>query len=200
MSPAPGLRERKKMRMRTTIRREALRLFIENGYDRTTVEQIAEAAEVAHTTFFRYFPSKEHVVFADEYDVLLQEAITSRPEDEAVLVAVRNGVLELCRKTLDADQEELLTRMQLIDRVPALRARLPQHQRDESGFLAEFLARRLGRDPEDLVVRVLVGVLGSMVAEVLLTWARLGGEQPLEELFTSLFDELPEFFTAVGDD
>lgn len=200
MSPAPGLRERKKMRMRTTIRREALRLFVENGYDRTTVEQIAEAAEVAHTTFFRYFPSKEHVVFADEYDVLLQEAITSRPEDEAVLVAVRNGVLELCRKTLDADQEELLTRMQLIDRVPALRARLPQHQRDESGFLAEFLARRLGRDPEDLVVRVLVGVLGSMVAEVLLTWARLGGEQPLEELFTSLFDELPEFFTAVGDD
>lgn len=200
MSPAPGLRERKKMRMRTTIRREALRLFVENGYDRTTVEQIAEAAEVAHTTFFRYFPSKEHVVFADEYDVLLQEAITSRPEDEAVLVAVRNGVLELCRTTLDADQEELLTRMQLIDGVPALRARLPQHQRDESGFLAEFLARRLGRDPEDLAVRVLVGVLGSMVAEVLLTWARLGGEQPLEDLFTSLFDELPEFFTVVGDD
>ncbi|WP_158678692.1 TetR family transcriptional regulator [Streptomyces sulphureus] len=185
--------------MRTTIRREALRLFVENGYERTTVEQIAEAAEIAHTTFFRYFPSKEHVVFADEYDLLLREAITSRPDEEPVLMAVRNGVVELCRSTLDADQEELLTRMRLIDQVPALRARLPQHQRDETGFLAEFLARRLGRDSDDLVVRVLVGVLGSMVAEVLLAWARYSGEQPLEELFASLFDEVSEFFTAVGE-
>ncbi|WP_170837721.1 acyl-CoA-like ligand-binding transcription factor [Streptomyces sp. TP-A0874] len=181
-----------------TIRQEALRLFTERGYDKTTVEQIAEAAEVANTTFFRYFPSKEHVVFADEYDVPLREAITSRPEDEPLLVAVRNGITEFCRTSLVADQEELLTRLQLIDRVPALRSRLPQHQRDESDFMADFLARRMGCEPDDLVVRVLVGVLGSMVAEVLLAWARAGGEQPLEDLFAKLFDEMSQVFSEVG--
>ncbi|MHB9857118.1 acyl-CoA-like ligand-binding transcription factor [Streptomyces sp. YIM S03343] len=200
MPPVPGLRERKKMRVRKDIRREAIRLFIESGYDGTTIEQIAEAAEVSPSTFFRYFPTKEHVVFADEYDPALQEAISSRPETEPVLVAVRNGIVELCRTALSAEQDELLVRMQLIDRVPALRSRLPQHQRDESGFIATFLAQRLGRRPDDVEIRVLVGMLGSMVAEVLLDWARTGGERSLEEMFVTLFDHLAEIFTPVNAD
>lgn len=199
MPPAPGLRERKKIRVRQDIRREAIRLFVESGYDETTIEQIAEAAEVSPSTFFRYFPTKEHVVFADEYDPVLQEAITSRSEDEPALVAVREGVIELCRTTLAADRDELLARLQLIDRVPALRSRLPQHQRDESGFIAQFLARRTGRSPDDVEVRVLVGILGSMVAEVLLGWARTAGERSLEEMFAALFDYLAEVFVPVGE-
>jgi transcriptional regulator GlxA family with amidase domain len=54
----PGLRERKKTKTRAAIREHALRLFREQGYEATTVEQIAEAAEVSHSTFFRYFPTK----------------------------------------------------------------------------------------------------------------------------------------------
>jgi AcrR family transcriptional regulator len=153
---------------------------------------------VSPSTFFRYFPTKEHVVFADEYDPVLWNAISSRPEDEPVLVSVRNGIVELCRTALVEERDELLVRMQLIDRVPALRSRLPQHGRDESGFIAGFLARRLARDPESLEVRVLVSLLGTMVAEVLLTWARDGGERSLEEMFVSLFGSLSEVFAPVG--
>ncbi|MYW01627.1 TetR family transcriptional regulator [Streptomyces sp. SID3343] len=187
MTSAPGLRERKKIRTRKVIRQEALRLFLEFGYEETTIEHIADASDIAPSTFFRYFPSKEHVVFADEYDSLIEHAINARPADEQVVDAVRNGIIDLSRTALAQDHDELLQRMQLIDRVPALRSRLPQHQSEETGFVASLVAQRLGREPSDFEVRVLVSLLSTIVVEVLLTWARHNGERPLDELFESSF-------------
>ena len=67
----PSLRERKKAQTRAAIQTHALRLFREQGYDATTIEQIIEAADVSETTFFRYFPTKEDVVLQDDFDPLI---------------------------------------------------------------------------------------------------------------------------------
>ena len=74
---SPGLRERKKQKTRWAIQEHALRLFAEQGYEATTVDQIAAAAEISPSTFFRYFPTKEDLVIEDEYDALLVEGLRS---------------------------------------------------------------------------------------------------------------------------
>ena len=88
----PGLRERKKARTRASIREHALRLFREQGYGATRVEQIAEAAEVSPATFYRYFPTKEDVVLQDDMDVLTLEALGAQPAGLSPLAAVRGAV------------------------------------------------------------------------------------------------------------
>src|SRR5690242_4622205 len=88
---SPGLRERKKEKTRRTIQEHALRLFAEQGYDATTIEQIAEAAEVSPSTLFRYFPTKEDIVVQDDYDPLLVERLIAQPPEVPPVRALRNA-------------------------------------------------------------------------------------------------------------
>src|SRR5258708_39627591 len=90
--PAVGLRERKKVKTRAAIKQHALRLFQEQGYAATTVEQIAEAAEVSPSTFFRYFPTKEDVVLQDDFDPLFVEAFKLQPPDLSPIQALRAAI------------------------------------------------------------------------------------------------------------
>lgn len=83
------LRECNKIKLRRSIQAEALRLFEAHGYEHTTVEQIAEAAETSTTTFYCHFPTKEDVVLDDEYDPLIDAVTTSRPRDEPLVTTIR---------------------------------------------------------------------------------------------------------------
>ncbi|MFE7396637.1 TetR/AcrR family transcriptional regulator, partial [Streptomyces sp. NPDC057557] len=87
--PPLGLRERKKLKTRIAIRRATYRLISEQGYDATTIEQIAEAAEVSPSTVFRYFAAKEDIVLTDEYDPIMEAELRNRPADEPPLESRR---------------------------------------------------------------------------------------------------------------
>src|SRR5262245_27083557 len=109
-APTPGLRARKKAQTRRALQREALRLFLAQGYAATTVGEIAAAAGVSHMTFFRHFPRKEDVVLADDYDPLIAELIAARPADEPALDAVRRALAEGLARVYAADRDALLAR------------------------------------------------------------------------------------------
>ena len=94
-TPQAGLRERKKARTRAALRQHALRLFREQGYQQTTVEQIAAAAEVSPSTFFRYFPTKEDLVLQDDMDARLIAALEQQPAELGPVAAVRAATREV---------------------------------------------------------------------------------------------------------
>src|SRR5882724_4280879 len=117
-----GLRERKKIQTRETIQREAYRLFEENGFANTTIEQIAEAAEVSPSTFFRYFPSKESVLMADDLDRVTVEALARQPPDLSPLHAFRRA-FDITMETVSEDNWELeRVRQRLVFSIPELKA------------------------------------------------------------------------------
>ncbi|MFD9470635.1 TetR/AcrR family transcriptional regulator [Streptomyces goshikiensis] len=94
-APAAGLRERKKRRTRDALLRAALLLFVSQGYEKTTVDEITDAVDVSQRTFFRYFANKEEVAFAvqDLVESHFVAALRARPGAEGPLEAMRNAVL-----------------------------------------------------------------------------------------------------------
>jgi AcrR family transcriptional regulator len=162
-----GLRDRKKIQTRGTIRREAMRLIEENGYANTTVEQIADAAEVSPSTFFRYFPSKEKVLMANDLDLVMIEALERQPADNSSLQAFR-GALEITMATLSEDDWRFeRARLRMVLSVPELKATQFAEYRRTVTALAEADCRRTGREPDDFEVRVFVGALAGGLMAVL---------------------------------
>lgn len=159
----PGLRERKKQKTRSAIQREAMRLFQEQGYDATTVEQIAEAAEISQSTFFRYFPTKEDVVLLDDYDPVIAQMITERPAGEPAVTSVRLAMLEAMRVVFAEDQELVRDRISFMLSVPAIRARMFEQATGTQDMFCDVLAKRSGRDPDSFEIRVAAGsIVGAL--------------------------------------
>jgi len=173
-----GLRERKRQRTRAAIQAAALRLFAHQGYDATTCEQIAAAAEVSPATFFRYFPTKEDVVLADEYDELMRVLLHDRPPGESPVVAVRRSLAAGLEAIYPADVETIRERLRLVLSVPALRARRYDQLRDMETLLAGELAGRMGATADDLEVRVVARAIAATATVAVEEWAEHGGHLP----------------------
>src|SRR6185503_8441518 len=110
-----GLRERKKARTREALQEAAMDRFARQGFDGTTVEEIAEACEVSPRTFFRYFPTKEDVLFADgevRRERLLA-VIAERPIEEPAFGALRAAMRTLTADYRD-DRDALVARFQIV--------------------------------------------------------------------------------------
>ncbi len=165
MTGQAGLRERKKARTRASLREHALRLFREQGYQATTVEQIAAAAEVSPSTFFRYFPTKEDVVLQDDMDIRMLEALARQPRELAPIAAVREAMRETWTSFTPAEWAQLREGGRLSQEVPEVRARTINEFARLINAFAEAIATRTGRPPDDLRVRVLAGaIIGVMMS------------------------------------
>ncbi|WP_030291428.1 TetR/AcrR family transcriptional regulator [Streptomyces katrae] len=151
--PARGLRERKKRRTRDALVRAALLLFVEQGYERTTVDEITDVVDVSQRTFFRYFANKEEVAFAvqDLVESHFVAALRSRPPAEGPLEALRGAVLGAW-DTLDealcgvVPVDLYMRTYRLIESTPAL---LAVHLRRSTGLeerIARLIAEREGLD------------------------------------------------------
>ena len=166
---AIGLRERKKLRTRALIQKEAIRLFLERGFEATTIEEIAEAAEISPSTFFNYFPTKEEVVFQDELDPLILAAFNAQPEGTHPIRALRDSMKTVFGQ-LTAEQDNVMRqRISLMSSTPALRSAMLTQFADLVDQIAELIAGRVGREPTDFAIRNLAGaLLGVMMSALLI--------------------------------
>ena len=163
-----GLRERKKARTRAAIQTHALRLFREQGYDATTVQQIIDVADVSESTFFRYFPTKADLVLTDDYDPLIVNAFLGQPAQLGPIPALRAAFAEVFIHLSVQDAAEQRERMQLVFAVPELRAAMLDQFASTMQVLAGALAERSGRPTDDTRLRAIAGaVVGATIAVIL---------------------------------
>lgn len=160
-----------------------MRLFSEQGYDATTVEQIIEAAEVSESTFYRYFPAKADLVLTDEYDPLLVAALRAQPPGLCTIPAFRAAFGSVLARLSAAEEQNQRERIALIMSVPELRGSMLGQLADGIRMLAEVLAERAGRPADDPAVRALAGALVGALMTVMFDVA----DHPDADLF-SLID------------
>ncbi|MFD5112182.1 TetR/AcrR family transcriptional regulator [Streptomyces sp. NPDC058391] len=188
--PRLGLRERKKLKTRSAIRRATYRLISEQGYEATTVEQIAEAAEVSPSTVFRYFPAKEDIVLTDEYGPVMVSVLRSRPAAEPPLAALRFTLVEALEALLTGEYDELVQRTTLMAEIPAVRARMTETMSVTAKLLTDVLAERTGREAGDLGLRISVAAVLGALREVSLYWGERGCQDDLLALANQALDSL----------
>lgn len=186
--PRLGLRERKKIKTREGIRAATYALVQKQGYDATTVEQIAELAEVSPSTVFRYFSTKEDIVLTDEYDPLILEELRKRPSDEPWMDSVRHIMRYALGATVLEDPVVLKARARLMVEVPAVRARMMESMSATGRVLGQAIAERTGLDPESLEVRVFAMALVGGLMEAILHWAEHDHADDLPDLVERALD------------
>jgi len=130
-----------------------MRLFLEHGFEATTLDDIAAAADVSRRSLFHYFGSKEEIVFSTKADfpALVAEAIGRRPPEEPLLDMVENAFLELAESHLSEPARHLA---RLIQDTPALSAGDQAKYEKVERVLAQALAERKGRPENDIECRV----------------------------------------------
>ena len=164
-----GLRERKKLKTRAAIQREAMRLFLERGFGATTIEDIAEAVEISPSTFFNYFPSKENVVFEDELDPLILSAFDALPDEPNPVRRLRMAMRNVFAHMTPEQDRMIRERMQLMAVTPELRGAMLSQFASLVDQIAHLLASRSGLKHDDFAVHNLAGALLGVLLSVMLT-------------------------------
>jgi AcrR family transcriptional regulator len=173
-----GARERKKRATRAQLEEAAFSLFLQQGYDATTVDEISDAAQVSPRTFFRYFATKEDVVFGDRLGAVdeLRSAIDRGPASDS---AVITDALIAFSDFLDDRRDGVLGTRRLVADNPTLESRVLQEEQDWVSAVAGALADRAGRPVPTFEQRVLAACAISVLATSLREWCHSGASAPL---------------------
>jgi AcrR family transcriptional regulator len=192
VSRTEGLRERHRRRTLAQLEEVALRLFEEHGYDAVTIDDITAAADVSRRTFFRYFPGKEDVLFADQRQraEALRRALAARPAGEPPMTALRQALMSLAAEC-EIDRERLLRRTRIMAATPSLQARGLAHQRTGEQFVTDLMAEWLGVDPAaDLRPAIVAATTLAAMRVAFNSWLAGGGKGDLRALVSDALDLL----------
>ncbi|MFF9812409.1 TetR family transcriptional regulator [Streptomyces sp. NPDC014006] len=199
-APRPGLREIKKQRTRDALVRAALELFTTQGYEQTTVDEIAEAVDVSQRTFFRYFASKEDAALALQAmtEAYFLEAVRGRPPHETPMQALRQAIVEGWDRIGESIEAvvpvELYLRMyRMIESTPVLLAAHLRRSAETEEKIARVLADREGIDVDaDPRPRLVVAVFGGVIRVTERQWSvgEDGSVEAMRELTARYLDQV----------
>lgn len=159
-----------------------MRLFLERGYDATTVNDVAAAAEISPMTVFRYFPTKEDLVLADEYDPLIVRRIQERPAGEPLMLRLGTGLVQAVSDLSASDRDVVLARVRLIMETPALRARRWESQYATQQAIVDALGGDASGREQRFRVWVSAGACLAAASAAIIRWVEEGGRCDLREL------------------
>ncbi|MGJ0577389.1 TetR family transcriptional regulator [Xenorhabdus bovienii] len=189
-----GRRERKKLMLRDALIKTSYELFAIKGFDETRVEDITEKVDVSTRTFFRYFSSKEDVVFdyqeAEHKDFIA--ALIRRPPHEPALSALRHTAVEIMKRceggSYGFNTNCFMTLQDLIRNHPLIRAKNLQRGEDRKPPIISLIAQRMGTDPKiDIRPGVLAGVLDYAHWATYDVWKR---KKHSSMLYSDVLDEV----------
>jgi AcrR family transcriptional regulator len=186
--------ERKRRAIRAELSEAALQLLVERGFESVTIDDLARVAGVSRRTFFRYFSSKEDMVFAflDQWAVRLAEDIVARPADEDAVAAVHHAFRQLTM----AYEHRALVLVRLVRETPALRQQERINREHLRAAVVTALARRLGVDEErSLRPQILATIAFAPLDAAMLAWFTSRSNQEIG----TLLDEALETFNRERD-
>lgn len=185
----PSLRDRKKDATRLAIENAAWQLFSEQGFDDTTVNQIADRANVAPRTFFRYYPSKEAVLYPelDELLVDMRDAFHARPADEAPLVSLISA-MDSMSDELTSSKSRQFERFEMLKRSGGGTSSAFVNERVVTA-VADMVRERYAELPDgELRAQLAAGVLSTIMTISTTRWLEGGGEGEMEDEARRCFD------------
>ncbi|MEU8900644.1 TetR/AcrR family transcriptional regulator [Nocardia sp. NPDC048505] len=192
--------ERKKLQAMREIQRAALDLFDEHGFRSVTVEQVAAASHVSPSSIYRYFGTKEALILWDEYDPKLIELLSQNSDSvvtpQAFVEEIREAMPALVGE-LAGDEERIRRRMRYVASEPDVRDGLARETRRLEDVLRQVVGARIGRDPDDLQIRLLSAMLAWGFDAALDYWVQTDFDLPLADALGYAIEALTRSAEAV---
>jgi mycofactocin system transcriptional regulator len=181
--PDQAVRGRRPSTTRRAVARAALELFASQGYEETSIDEIAAAVGISRRTFFRYYESKREVVWG-EFDaelVRLRDRLDSAGDDEPMMEVLRSAVIDI-NQFGAGELDELRIRIGLTSTVPTLVAHSAVRYAEWCEVVARFAAKRLGVSPEDLAPQTVARAALGAAMSAFVYWANRGSDDLATEV------------------